>query len=441
MYCRHFGLDGPPFRFSPSAAVLYLGSAHRECLAALEWALIHDQCGFMLLVGETGTGKTTLLNAVLARRLRNLHLACVTNPRLSFQEIMRVVLPQLGVTSDERGKLELIQELERVIANQPEGHLAAIAIDEAQDLSDETLEDLRLLTNHVGSQDRALQIVLMGQPELLDRLAAHDLRQLRERISTKVRLLPLSPVESVAYVKCRLEAQHGTPQIFEPKALRVLVKAAAGIPRRLNVLCHNALLLAYSKDASKVTGHIAREVVKDFESIVRPSGLVQHATESRSTEFEIHPRRSLIRAAGACAAVAVIGLGSVSIPTVHKLAGAFARTATLIASSAPAIPEATSVSRAKIAAALGYTASTANASVTAKPSDSTESPNVPDFTTVQIHRGDTFHDLAAKYLGSKDRAPELIRANPQIRNPNVLYVGQTIYLPSTHINDQAREVR
>ncbi|MGA9723012.1 MAG: AAA family ATPase [Candidatus Binatus sp.] len=427
MYCRHFGLDGPPFRFSPSAAVLYLGSAHRECLAALEWALIHDQCGFMLLVGETGTGKTTLLNAVLARRLRNLHLACVTNPRLSFQEIMRVVLPQLGVTSDERGKLELIQELERAIANQPEGHLAAIAIDEAQDLSDETLEDLRLLTNHVGSQDRALQIVLMGQPELLDRLAAHDLRQLRERISTKVRLLPLSPVESVAYVNCRLEAQHGTSQIFEPKALRVLVKAAAGIPRRLNVLCHNALLLAYSKDASKVTGHIAREVVKDFESIVRPSGLVQHATESRSTESAIHPRRSLIRAAGACAAVAVIGLGSVSIPTVNKLAGAFTRTARLIANSATASP----VSRDETAAALGYTASIANASVTAKPSDSTDSPNVPDFTTVQIHRGDTFHDLAAKYLGSKDRAGELIRANPQIRNPNILYVGETIYLPST----------
>ena len=115
MYYRHFGLDGPPFRFSPSAAVLYLGSSHRECLAALEWALIHDQCGFMLLVGETGTGKTTLLNAVLARRLPNLHLACVTNPRLSFEEIMRVVLPQLGVTTNERGKLDLIQELERVV--------------------------------------------------------------------------------------------------------------------------------------------------------------------------------------------------------------------------------------------------------------------------------------------------------------------------------------
>ncbi len=441
MYYRHFGLDGPPFRFSPSAAVLYLGSSHRECLAALEWALIHDQCGFMLLVGETGTGKTTLLNAVLARRLPNLRLACVTNPRLSFEEIMRVVLPQLGVTTNERGKLDLIQELERVVVNQPEGHRTAIAIDEAQDLGDETLEDLRLLANRIGSQDRELQIVLMGHPELLDRLAAHNLRQLRERISTKVSLLPLSPIESVAYVNCRLEAEHGTPQIFDAKALRALVKAAAGIPRRLNVLCHNALVLAYSQDAGKVTRSIAREVVKDYESIVSPSKLNKRPSESRSAEATIHPRRPLIRAVGACAAVAVIGLGSVSIPTVHNWAGALTRTAPPIAGSAPASPEATSASGDQTAATLGYTASTADASVVAIPSDPTKSAPSPDFTAIQIHAGDTFHDLAAKYLGSKDRARELIKDNPQISNPNVLYVGETVYVPSTHVNDQAREVR
>ena len=96
MYYRHFGLDGPPFRFTSSPTAVYLGAAHRECLAALEWGLLYDQCGFMVLLGETGTGKTTLVNTVLARRLPNLHLACVPNPRLSFQEILRVVLPQLG---------------------------------------------------------------------------------------------------------------------------------------------------------------------------------------------------------------------------------------------------------------------------------------------------------------------------------------------------------
>lgn len=110
MYYRHFSLDGPPFRFTPSPT-LYLGPAHRECLAALEWGLLHDQCGFMVLLGETGTGKTTLLNSVLTRRLPNLQIACVPNPKLSFVEIMRVVLPQLGVSTREFGKLELIQAL------------------------------------------------------------------------------------------------------------------------------------------------------------------------------------------------------------------------------------------------------------------------------------------------------------------------------------------
>jgi general secretion pathway protein A len=446
MYYRHFGLDGPPFRFSPSAAVLYLGAAHRECLAALEWGLLHDQCGFMLLTGETGTGKTTLLNAVLARRLPTLHLACVTNPRLSFEEILRVVLPQLGVTIDARGKLELIQEIERSVTNQPEGHRTAIAIDEAQDLSDETLEDLRLLTNHIGSQDRDLQILLMGHPEFLDRLSAHNLRQLRERISTNVSLLPLSPIESIAYVNCRLESQNGTPLIFETGAMRHLVKAAAGIPRRLNVLCHNALALAYSKNAGTVTLSIAREVVKDSERIIRPASHQKPTTAPRRGSDALRPRRLLIRAAGACAAVAVVGMGSVLASTAHHWAGSLNRTTPMIAGAgSPASPEVSpqllTDNDETVAATLGYTASIANTSAAAIPNHPTESPHVRHYASIQIHSGDTFHDLAARYLGSKDRTPDLIRANPQISDPDVLYVGETVYLPSTYSDVQAGVVR
>ena len=201
MYYRHFGLDGPPFRFTPSPTVLYLGPAHRECLAALEWGLLHDQCGFMLLLGETGTGKTTLVSTVLARRLPNLQLACIPNPKLSFEEMMRVVLPQLGGVTNHRGKLELIQALERAVANRPLGSRTAIIIDEAQALSDASLEDFRLLANSVNAQKREIQIVLMGHPELLDRLSAHHLRQLRERISTKVTLPALTASESAANPK------------------------------------------------------------------------------------------------------------------------------------------------------------------------------------------------------------------------------------------------
>jgi type II secretory pathway predicted ATPase ExeA len=453
MYYRHFALDGPPFRFTSSPTTVYLGAAHRECLAALQWGLLYDQCGFMLLLGETGTGKTTLVNTVLARRLPKLQLACVPNPKLSFQEIMRVVLPQLGVVTDQRGKLELIQALERVVANRPEGSRTAIIIDEAQDLSDETLEDLRLLANTVGARDRELQIVLMGHPELLDRLSAHHLRQLRERISTKVSLPALSTAESVAYIDHRMQAQNGSARIFEPKAIQCLVKAADGIPRRLNVLCHNALLLAYSKKKNTVTLEVAREVVADYEGIFpvskdvpRPTldrveaAIIEYATRA---EPVIRPRRPMALVAATCAAFAVIGFGSVFVASRSNWSGQFDRMAHRI-EAAPVSPEASTQAPEDVktaAATLGYTASIADAAPAPMPSLAPKPVAAPRHTTVQIRPGDTFHDLAAKYLGSKDRTWELIHANPQIKDPNNLYVGQTIYLPAHQPTNLAGEVQ
>src|SRR5579859_594015 len=270
MYYRHFGLDGPPFRFLSSPAGLYLSESHREALAAMEWALLHEHCGFMVLIGETGTGKTTLLNAIVARRLADLRLAYVTNPKLNFEELMQVVLPQLGATVSGSGRLAMIQALEAVVRNQPASNRTAIVIDEAQDLTDEALEDFRLLTNSTFSNDREIQFILIGQPELVERLAAPHLRQLRERIGAKATLLPLSAQESIEYINFRLRAVHGRSGIFEGKAIRCIVEAAAGNPRRLNVLCHNALLLAYSKGATTVSAAAAREVIADYEGLFRP---------------------------------------------------------------------------------------------------------------------------------------------------------------------------
>ena len=228
---------------------------------------------------------------------------------------MRVVLPQLGVATTNCGKLELIQALERAVANRPLGSRTAIVIDEAQNLSDETLEDLRLLSNSCGGQDHELQFVLMGHPELLDRLAAHHLRQLRERISTKVTLPALSANESIAYVNYRMQAQNGSARIFEANALKYLVEAAAGVPRRLNVLCHNALLLAYSKNQGAVTLEVAREVVGDYKDIF-PKPEVSQPRELDSAALSKVPRHPepairpdpMALVAAACAAFAVIGL-------------------------------------------------------------------------------------------------------------------------------------
>jgi len=470
MYYRHFGLDGPPFRFASSPTALYLGAAHRECLAALEWALLHDHCGFMVLLGETGTGKTTLLNTVLARSHPNLRLACVPNPRLSFEEIMRVVLPQLGVVTDERGKLELIQALERAVANRPLGSRTAILIDEAQNLSDETLEDLRLLTNSAGAQDRELQIVLMGHPELLDRLSAHHLRQLRERISTKVSLPALSALESTAYIDCRLRAQNGSSRVFEPNAIKYLVEAAAGIPRRLNVLCHNTLLLAYSKNEGTVTLDTAREVVGDYKDIFLATNKGQRsalrsiepaiskpATRAPAKTVEppislepemiadsvIRPRRRLALVGATCAAFAALGVASVLVAKTSDWSGNLDRMGHQIAAAPASAMVAAPANAADktVAATLGYTAPIANTSAVPMPRLAAESASAPRITTIHIRPGDTFHDLAAKYLGSKDRTPELIHANPQIKDPNNLYVGQIVYLPANRPTDLAGVVQ
>jgi general secretion pathway protein A len=538
MYYRHFELSGPPFQMTPSTSVLYLGKAHRECLCALEWALLHESCGFMLLVGETGVGKTTLLCTILARQLNDVRLACVTNPRLSFEEIMRVLLKQLGSTISFGNRLELIEEFERIISEQPQGQRTAIIIDEAQDLSDDSLEDVRLLANCADSQLTGLQFVLMGQPELLERLAAPNLRQIRERISAKATLIALSRAESIEYVECRLKARNGKiNRIFEHDALLRIADASAGIPRRLNVLCHNALLLAYSEGAAKVDARMADEVIKDFESIylnARPAPAAEAAPQQPAIqpaskdapmlledvvgvepgapkieavksevakENRVEPKReinrfdakraelsrveaveparnaasprkrrsSFGRSAMVLAAFFILGLGAVLLTAQNATGRALMRSAGLITrmtvndvrpssvvvvSAPPPVHEeiaaqpsaAPTASNAASPASNGDTAATnqvAGAPVAGTTVDAKFVLSTPEFIPsispsaasdqrrkVQVSAGDTMHDLAERYLGSVQRTKELIAMNPQIKNPDVLFPGDAVYLPS-----------
>jgi type II secretory pathway predicted ATPase ExeA len=430
MYYRHFGLDGPPFRFLSSPAGLYLGESHREALAAMEWALLPEHCGFMVLIGETGTGKTTLLNAILARRLANLHLAYVTNPKLTFEELMQIVLPQLGGSIVGSGRLALIQALEATIKGDLEGDRTAIVIDEAQDLSDEALEDFRLLTNATSSNSREIQFVLMGQPELAERLSAPHLRQIRERVGAKAMLQPLSMQESIEYINFRLRAVNGAPGIFEGKALRCIVEAGGGNPRRLNVLAHNALLLAYSRGDKTVSIAVAREVVTDYESLFRPPIILQADGDPTPPSLE-RPFKSSRRKS--YAAVALVGLvaagsaGAVRHTSSHDptpSTSSYSETAT---SSDSTARSESSMDKTSVSVVSAELSPKVVAMVTTAPTVSTVLPTKR--TRIQIRAGDTFHDLAVRYLGSIDRTNELIMANPQIRNPDVIVPGQIVYLP------------
>jgi type II secretory pathway predicted ATPase ExeA len=268
VYYQHFGLNGPPFQFTPSPAMVYMSQTHREGMAALEWGLMHESSGFSLLAGESGTGKTTLIASLLSRQYQRLHLAYVTNPRLDFPDVLRLILTQLGVEAAGLSKGEMLDALGRFLGALRPAERVAIICDEAQGLSDDSLEELRLLSNYGRPGENQLQLILAGQPELLRRLMAPNLRQFNERIGARTLLVPLDLNETLEYIDYRLRSKGGTAaRIFNHKALKYIVAASAGIPRRVNVLCHNAMLLAYAAGARQVTLKMAKEAVADYQDL------------------------------------------------------------------------------------------------------------------------------------------------------------------------------
>jgi general secretion pathway protein A len=264
MYYRHFLLAGPPFEALAGPEALYLSRAHRESLAALEWGLLHEPSGFTTLTGETGTGKTTLVSSILARNFAQLRAAYVINPKLAFEDILRVVLGQFGIPCMEPNKLDRIEALVGFLGSRMPSERLAIIVDEAQDLSDDVLEELRLLSNYGQRIGKYLQLVLVGQPELGLRLKSPSLRQFNQRVAARSVLSRLTFAEAHEYVEYRLRARDGrSKDIFAPEALDYLLRHSAGIPRQINVLCHNAMLLAYSSEAPLVDLKAARAAVAE----------------------------------------------------------------------------------------------------------------------------------------------------------------------------------
>ncbi len=302
MYYQHFGLSGPPFASGALPAPLYLSAGHREGLAALQWGL-REPSGFTMLVGEIGTGKTTLIHSLLEARHDGVRIASVSNPKLSFVEMLRVIAGQLGIAPAATGKLELIQAVDGLLAAQAEQ--VALILDEAQDISDDTLEELRLLSNSQTAGQRRLQMVLVGQLELARRLARPELRQLNQRIGARALLPTLRPAEVRDYVEYRLRAYHGDiRRLFRRGALRELARSSAGIPRRINVLCHNALMLAYAQKAACVGAAHMREAARDYDNLLGDA-----ASASPAVQFAQRGRGLLFKTAGV-SALAVAALGA-----------------------------------------------------------------------------------------------------------------------------------
>ncbi len=313
MYYQHFGLNGPPFQFTPSPAMVYMSQTHREGMAALEWGLMHESSGFSLLAGESGTGKTTLIASLLSRQYQRLHLAYVTNPRLEFADVLRLILTQLGVEAAGLSKGEMLDELGSFLGSLRPAERVVVIFDEAQGLSDDALEELRLLSNYGRPGENQLQLILAGQPELLRRLMAPNLRQFNERIGARTLLVPLDANETLEYIDYRLRSKGGTAEkVFNSKALKYIVAASAGVPRRVNVLCHNAMLLAYAAGAKQVTLKMAKEAVAEYQDLFTAAikaSSNENPTPRDGTRLGWYPRVAAVAAALAGLLILAIAFG------------------------------------------------------------------------------------------------------------------------------------
>lgn len=465
---RHFDLNRPPFEMIGQPSSLYMSKSHREGLAALEWGLLHEPGCFTLLMGEVGTGKTTLIRVLLGRHYDQARIAYVMNPKLGFEEMLRVILEQLGYLPNAVTKLELLRKFEKVFEQLRPRERIAIIVDEAQALSDETLEELRLFSNYGQRGDGHLEILLVGQPELLSRLMAPSLRQFHQRIGARAVLNPLQRAEAFEYVDYKMREAGGTAdKIFARRALDQIVGHSQGIPRQLNLLCNNALIRAYAAGQRRVSMKIALAAIDEYENL------------GQTTEQFREPlARQILRSMTARPAIPLTGLGLVALAGLYALGVVGvpgtdltfrAKTESVVSTDVgqasqanvkpvPLIPTGSDTETLENAVAVGealiQSLSTANDSPaddsevskravdnasstpSSKPSASVANqgrntpPKSREAFAYSVQSGDTIEGIALRRLGSKAKIQSVIAANPQLRDVNRIYPGDTVFLPA-----------
>jgi len=267
MYKDFFGLKANPFNVNPDPRFLFLTRHTEEALACLTYG-IQSRKGFVLLTGEVGTGKTTLLNKLMEwLRVQQVATAFIFNSQMNVPQFLEYMMADFGIPCDSKSKSQILLKLYNWLLDRYRaGETAVLIVDEAQNLSDEVLEEIRLMTNLETFTEKLLQIVVVGQPELEQKLKQPNLRQLRQRLTLRAKTHPLTLEETKAYVAQRLRiAGSNGQQIFDPEALAAIHRYSAGIPRVVNLICEHCLVSAFVDHEKVIRSSVVEAVARDFD--------------------------------------------------------------------------------------------------------------------------------------------------------------------------------
>jgi general secretion pathway protein A len=481
MYAQFYGLRESPFALTPDPRYLFMSEPHKEALASAVYG-VQERKGFVLILGEVGTGKTTLIRHLLGRFGPNIRSVFVFNPAVSFTELLQLMLRDLELPCPSMRRVEMIDTLnDYLLKEAAAGRYVVIIIDEAQHLSPTVLEEVRMLSNLETARGKLIQILLVGQPELGEKLGRPELRQLRQRISLVAELKPLSYEDTVQYITHRLEvAGREGGGVFSRRALRTIYRASGGIPRLVNVICDKALVLGYGAEAPVIKAKIIREVLKDWQPFQRPATPTARPRARTRARRRVTASRPL-RKIAAAVALGLAGAALIALVAGQKDGAIWSRirsgfvpagaSGTVVSSARPAVAapvQAPSQDRAPAPplptapAALGHGFVTPPASGTppelpprsdVRAQPRVETPGVsaslappagdasrtgpaaaPSLATreVVVASGDVFSNLVAKNYGRAELTllDHVKSANPEIVSIDELRTGQRLRLPA-----------
>jgi len=294
VYQEYFGFDKMPFNTTPDSRFFFPSSKHAEALASLIYA-VSERKGFVVITGEVGAGKTTVCRILLNRIDPGTKVVLITNTHINCDQLFEMVCAQLGLDADGRDKAGILQMLSAYLLDQlVERAAVLLIIDEAQNLSSDVLEEVRMLSNLETERDKLLQVVLLGQPELRRRLHLPELRQFRQRIVVTYHLSPLSLQETIQYIFYRLKVAGGMDKVkFTRRAVNEIYDSSKGIPRLINIICDSALLTCFVRGVKIVSQRIVEEVVHELgiDDLATETEALANGPEERGREMRFHTER------------------------------------------------------------------------------------------------------------------------------------------------------